>query len=555
MSYKKRLLIFFFISFMVPPMVWLVITFSTQTITFSQLLEIIISPSMILFMIISTSIAFIYFYKKLSFIQKTLTAHEYNSPKLLQTINSLPRAIFAGSLVYCVSGALIVTGTQSFSTFEMTVLSIVLSISYPLLFSMPYIIKFIMTVEAWTKDVPLSETYRFISLKGKMLLVILSTMIGLIVFFAAFNVSLAKYYRPIGVEGVIFMNIIAGIVAIIIALINVLMVINQTTQPVKIIIDVFSKDKNNLKKEIVITTRDDVGVAVSDISHFFSDIADVVADAKHGSNNNKELASSIKRSSDMVGAEVKKEQERLKNAQKTGMLVNAHLEASITDAKKSSENILNVEKQIVNINHETREMVASNEKNIISQKELADKLSNLTQNTEQVKNVLTIISDIAEQTNLLALNAAIEAARAGEHGRGFAVVADEVRKLAERTQKSLNEINGTVGVIVQGIIEASQEMNDSIIALNEISQKTDHVGVTMEQMNRVMAKMNDSVNASINNIINVAAQTKEIINEVVEIDKASNENLAHVKGIGELSATLLGVATVLDEKLQQFDTD
>jgi len=81
-----------------------------------------------------------------------------------------------------------------------------------------------------------------------------------------FNVSLAKYYRPIGVEGVIFMNIIASVVAIIIALINVLMVINQTTQPVKFIIDVFSKDKNNLKKEIVITTRDDVGVAVSDIS-------------------------------------------------------------------------------------------------------------------------------------------------------------------------------------------------------------------------------------------------------------------------------------------------
>jgi len=98
-------------------------------------------------------------------------------------------------------------------------------------------------------------------------------------------------------------------------------------------------------------------------------------------------------------------------------------------------------------------------------------------------------------------------------------------------------------------------MNDSIIALNEISQKTDHVGVTMGQMNKVMAKMNDSVNASINNIINVATQTKEIINEVVEIDKASNENLTHVQGIGELSATLLDVATMLDEKLQQFETD
>jgi twitching motility protein PilJ len=116
---------------------------------------------------------------------------------------------------------------------------------------------------------------------------------------------------------------------------------------------------------------------------------------------------------------------------------------------------------------------------------LAEKLEHMSTEAEQVKQILVVISDIADQTNLLALNAAIEAARAGEHGRGFAVVADEVQRLAERSASATKQIETLVKTIQTDTNEAVISMEQTTSEVVRGANLSKDAGVALDENQKI----------------------------------------------------------------------
>jgi len=214
---------------------------------------------------------------------------------------------------------------------------------------------------------------------------------------------------------------------------------------------------------------------------------------------------------------------------------------SVSANQQASEGLALVENAKVGID-ELRDKVIENT-NIISE---------LSNKTDEVSSVLDVIIAIADQTNLLALNAAIEAARAGEHGRGFAVVADEVRSLATRTRESIDQIQSTIVALQQDAKSAVHSMDDASQQANEKAEDVANVASLLVDITKEIKEL-DELNCQISDAAkqqNLAAD--EINVNVVNIsDVAEKSSEDAIRG-KEISEHLLELANDLNEQLARF---
>ncbi len=201
---------------------------------------------------------------------------------------------------------------------------------------------------------------------------------------------------------------------------------------------------------------------------------------------------------------------------------------------------------------ELSSVVSTIDEGSIHQEDLANKVSALTEQAKNIKDVLSIISDIADQTNLLALNAAIEAARAGEHGRGFAVVADEVRKLAERTQKSLSEISANVNLITQNVVEIAEETNQTSANMQTISASAQELITSSHETKDNLAITKDRSIDVMHKTTFMATKTKTLISDMDEIIALSSKNTELRQLVENAAVSLSSDSKKLEDELSKF---
>ena len=316
-----------------------------------------------------------------------------------------------------------------------------------------------------------------------------------------------------------------------------------------------SSGDSDLTKRVNIKSSDEIGEVAHEVNSFIEKIEKTIIQSQQSAHRVEKNGEDLSVSALSILYSMQKENLQITKTLKAAKDVESELETSKDLSAKNIDGSKQSFEILVEMTSSLEKVVQSIESSSAVEEEMSSKIQEVVGQTDQIKGVLEMIKDIADQTNLLALNAAIEAARAGEHGRGFAVVADEVRKLAERTQKSLSEIDATISVIVQGVMQLSSDMQENAKNVREISK---NANIVKNEADDTRAKTKESIDISheaSKRVLDMSNTISIMMNDLQNTFEISQKNETIAKELSGISDRMLKISKNLERDLSQFKVD
>ncbi|MDD3344355.1 MAG: methyl-accepting chemotaxis protein [Sulfurospirillaceae bacterium] len=310
----------------------------------------------------------------------------------------------------------------------------------------------------------------------------------------------------------------------------------------------------DLTKEITIDTsfNSESSTMLQSVVYFKNKIKTAIIGFQEHSKSHDEISSKLQDIASFLNAQTQKQQAILNESTKNVTTMSAVFGNINIAAQQSRDEMQHIGTYLGDTQKNIIDLGAKIKVSVEKETILVNELNQLSNEARQTKEVLSIIDDIADQTNLLALNAAIEAARAGEHGRGFAVVADEVRNLAEKTQRSLEEINRTISGIVESIHTISMQMEHNAKEVYDLQNVSCDANAVIDKLILVSDKNIELSHYIAQQSQAIESETKEAMASSKHIEAIFHENSLQTEEITTMATVLNSWGKELREKLNEF---